>query len=125
MTDWQRYLQPEKVEEALAALDTAGGRARQVAGGIDLLRPFSDRLARYRMPGISHSPEIVSIVVEHPKSKGPHGAKGVGEVVSIPTTSAITNAIAFAAGVRIRSLPVDQDWLALEIHRRRSLAEAI
>jgi carbon-monoxide dehydrogenase medium subunit len=37
MTDWQRYLQPEKLEEALAALDTAGGRARLVAGGTDLL----------------------------------------------------------------------------------------
>src|SRR3972149_10179604 len=31
MPDWQRYLQPEKVEEALEALDSAGGRARPVA----------------------------------------------------------------------------------------------
>lgn len=37
MADWQSYLQPEKVEEALAALDAAGGRARLVAGGTDLL----------------------------------------------------------------------------------------
>ena len=77
------------------------------------------------MPGISHTPEIVSIVVEHPTSEGPHGAKGVGEIVSIPTTPAITNAIAFATGVRIRRLPVDQDWLALEIARRGALPEAI
>jgi len=88
-------------------------------------RVFSDHLARYRMPGISHTPEIVSIVVEHPTSEGPHGAKGVGEIVSIPTTPAITNAIAFATGVRIRRLPVDQDWLALEIARRGALPEAI
>jgi xanthine dehydrogenase molybdenum-binding subunit len=88
-------------------------------------RVFSDRLARYRMPGILHAPEIVSIVVEHPTSDGPHGAKGVGEIVSIPTTPAITNAIAHATGVRIRRLPVDQDWLALEIARRASLPEAI
>jgi xanthine dehydrogenase molybdenum-binding subunit len=87
-------------------------------------RVFSDRLARYRMPGILHTPEIVSIVVEEPTSEGPHGAKGVGEIVSIPTTPAITNAIAFATGVRIRRLPVDQDWLALEIARRGRLPEA-
>jgi len=87
-------------------------------------RVFTDHLARYRMPGISHTPEIVSIVVEHPTSEGPHGAKGVGEIVSIPTTPAITNAIAFATGVRIRRLPVDQDWLALEIVRRGALPEA-
>ena len=37
MTDWQTYLQPHRVEEALAALDRAGGQARLVAGGTDLL----------------------------------------------------------------------------------------
>jgi CO/xanthine dehydrogenase Mo-binding subunit len=88
-------------------------------------RVFSDRLARYRMPGILSTPEIVSIVVEHPTRDGPHGAKGVGEIVSIPTTPAITNAIAFATGVRIRRLPVDQDWLAREILRTGGPPEAV
>ena len=88
-------------------------------------RIFTDRLARYRMPGITQTPEIVSIVVEHPTSEGPYGAKGVGEICSIPTTPAITNAIYYATGVRIRRLPVDQDWLALEISRRGHLPEAI
>jgi len=60
-------------------------------------RVFTDRLARYRMPGIAQSPEIVSIVVEHPTSDGPYGAKGVGEISSIPTTPAITNAVAGAS----------------------------
>jgi CO/xanthine dehydrogenase Mo-binding subunit len=78
---------------------------------------FSDRLARYRMPGYMHTPEISSIVIEHPTAEGPFGAKGVGEISSIPTTPAITNAIYHACGVRIRNLPVDQDWLALEINR--------
>ena len=76
---------------------------------------ITDRLARYRMPGIMHTPEIISIPVEHPTADGPYGAKGVGEISSIPTTPAITNAIYHACGVRIKSLPVDQDWLALEI----------
>ena len=76
---------------------------------------FTDRLARYRMPSIVQTPEIVSLVVEHPVSSGPYGAKGVGEIVSIPTSPAITNAIYNACGVRIRRLPVDQDWLALQL----------
>jgi len=71
-------------------------------------RVFTDWLARYRMPSIMHSPEIFSIVVEHPTADGPYGAKGVGEIVSIPTTPAITNAIYNAIGVRLDSLPVDQ-----------------
>ena len=70
---------------------------------------FTDRLARYRIPTIMHTPEITSFVVEHPTADGPYGAKGVGEIVSIPTTPAITNAIYNAVGVRIDRLPVDQE----------------
>ena len=69
---------------------------------------FTDRLARYRMPSIVLTPEITPIIVEHPVAEGPYGAKGVGEIVSIPTTPAITNAIYNAVGVRVDSLPVDQ-----------------
>jgi xanthine dehydrogenase molybdenum-binding subunit len=76
---------------------------------------YTDRLARYRMPSIVHTPEITSIVVEHPVSSGPYGAKGVGEIVSIPTPPAITNAIFNACGVRVRRLPVDQDWLVRQL----------
>ena len=80
--------------------------------------PVTDRLARYRIPSIVHTPEITSIVVEHPTAEGPYGAKGVGEIVSIPTTPAITNAIYNAVGVRINSLPVDQEVIAMELAAR-------
>jgi xanthine dehydrogenase molybdenum-binding subunit len=73
--------------------------------------PWTDVMARYKMPGIRHTPEIISHIVEHPTSTGPHGAKGVGELPSIPTSAAICNAIFRATGVRVRSLPVDQDEL--------------
>jgi CO/xanthine dehydrogenase Mo-binding subunit/aerobic-type carbon monoxide dehydrogenase small subunit (CoxS/CutS family) len=73
---------------------------------------ITDRLARYRMPSIVHTPEIISIVVEEPTNDGPYGAKGVGEIVSIPTIPAITNAIYNAVGIRIDSLPVDQEQIA-------------
>jgi xanthine dehydrogenase molybdenum-binding subunit len=69
----------------------------------------TDRLARYRMPSIMHTPEISSIIVEEPAEDGPYGAKGVGEISSIPTTPAITNAIYNAVGVRFYKLPVDQE----------------
>ena len=69
---------------------------------------FTDRMARYRVPSIIFTPEITTIVVEHPTEGGPYGAKGVGEIVSIPTTPAITNAVYNAVGVRIDRLPVDQ-----------------
>jgi xanthine dehydrogenase molybdenum-binding subunit len=79
---------------------------------------ITDRLARYRIPSIVHTPEIISIVVEHPTADGPHGAKGVGEICSIPTTPAITNAIYNAVGVRVDTLPVDQEKIAMELAAR-------
>jgi len=75
--------------------------------------PWTNVMARYKMPGIKTAPEIISHVVEHATSSGPYGAKGVGELPSIPTSAAITNAIYRATGVRVRSLPVDQDRLLL------------
>jgi CO/xanthine dehydrogenase Mo-binding subunit/aerobic-type carbon monoxide dehydrogenase small subunit (CoxS/CutS family) len=78
----------------------------------------TDHLARYRIPGIMLTPEITSIVVEHPTAEGPYGAKGVGEIVSIPTTPAITNAIYNAVGVRIDRLPIDQEKISKEMRER-------
>jgi xanthine dehydrogenase molybdenum-binding subunit len=81
---------------------------------------FTDHLARYRMPSITHTPEITTIIVEHPTADGPYGGKGVGEIVSIPTSPAITNAIYNAVGVRIQHLPVDQAEILHEIHDRKA-----
>jgi xanthine dehydrogenase molybdenum-binding subunit len=78
--------------------------------------PFTDRLARYRIPNITQAPEITSLIVEHPTTDGPYGAKGVGEIVSIPTIPAITNAIYNAVGVRIDSLPVDQEEIIRKLN---------
>jgi xanthine dehydrogenase molybdenum-binding subunit len=74
-------------------------------------QPWTTVLAKYKMPSIKHTPEIISRVVEHNTAEGPFGAKGVGELPSIPTAPAITNAIYNATGVRVMSLPVDQDAL--------------
>jgi CO/xanthine dehydrogenase Mo-binding subunit len=80
----------------------------------------TDRMSRYRIPSIMHTPEITAIIVEHPTADGPYGAKGVGEIVTIPTPPAITNAIYNAVGVRFDSLPVDQEFIARELWERNS-----
>ena len=89
---------------------------------VDQGRVITDRLARYRMPSIMFTPEITSFVVEHPVSSGPFGAKGVGEIVLIPTIPAITNAIYNAVGIRIDTLPVDQEkiWMALNTKKQET-----
>jgi xanthine dehydrogenase molybdenum-binding subunit len=77
---------------------------------------ITDRLARYRIPSITYTPEITAFVVEHPTAEGPYGAKGVGEIVIIPTLPAITNAVYHATGVRVDRLPVDQEQIARALH---------
>jgi len=67
--------------------------------------PRVTSLARYKIPSIERTPAIVPIVVEDKASDGPYGAKGIGEIPSIPTAPAIINAIYNATGVRLYSLP--------------------
>ncbi|MBT3668900.1 MAG: molybdopterin-dependent oxidoreductase [Chloroflexi bacterium] len=81
---------------------------------------FTDRLARYRIPSITYTPEIIPIIVEDPTVEGPYGAKGIGEIISIPTTPAITNAIYNAVGVRINQLPINQENILLELKQRNN-----
>ena len=47
-----------------------------------------------------------SIIVEVPHQHGPYGAKGAGEIVVVPTSPAIGNAIYNAIGVRIWDQPL-------------------
>ena len=79
---------------------------------------ITDRLATYRTPSITVTPEIISFVVEHPTNEGPYGAKGVGEIVLIPTSPAITNAVYNAVGVRAHTLPLDQEMILKEMGKK-------
>lgn len=62
-------------------------------------------LRSYQVPRSTAAPEVIPILVEAPSEAGPFGAKGVGEITSIPTAPAITNAICAATGARIKRLP--------------------
>jgi len=79
---------------------------------------FTDTLSRYRMPSIKHVPEDIKvIIVEDPTTEGPYGGKGVGEISTMPVPPAIINALYNACGVRLNTIPIDQDKLALEIKK--------
>lgn len=79
--------------------------------------PWTRHLGQYKMPGIKHTPVMDNHIIEHATADGPYGAKGVGEISSIPISPAIANAITRAVGVRVRALPIDQDALLLAMRR--------
>ena len=76
-----------------------------------LLNPnFSD----YKIPTSMDMPdEVVPIIIEVAQPDGPFGARGVGEHTMIPCAPLIANAVADALGVRVRSMPVTKEKVAL------------
>jgi selenium-dependent xanthine dehydrogenase len=71
--------------------------------------PQTRRWKDYETPLIGHMPEMDVQIVEHPTENGPFGAKGIGELPSIPTAPAICNAIYNAMGTRVYKLPVEAE----------------
>jgi len=86
--------------------------------------PQTRRWKDYKTPLIGDMPEMDVHLAEHPTSTGPYGAKGIGELPSIPTAPAICNAINNAVGVRVQRLPVkpeelvDQGFVDQELTRQ-------
>jgi CO/xanthine dehydrogenase Mo-binding subunit len=67
--------------------------------------PATDTLGKCGVPRSRQTPNVVSSVVEAADPNGPFGAKGLGEIASLPTAPAILNAIHDATGARIHDLP--------------------
>lgn len=68
-------------------------------------------LDEYMLPTSLETPAIEPHIIEIPVSRGPYGAKGVGEPASIPTAPAILSAISNALGIRITELPASLENL--------------
>ena len=65
----------------------------------------NDRLATYLIPTALDAPPIRTILVENPYSRGPNGAKGIGELPMDGPAPAIVAAIHDATGVWLDEIP--------------------
>ncbi len=75
------------------------------------------RFSEYHIPTVADMPrEFIPFIVEVPDPTGPFGAKGVGEMTTLPTAPAIISAIHDAVGVWIDNLPATAEkvWWAME-----------
>jgi CO/xanthine dehydrogenase Mo-binding subunit len=66
----------------------------------------SGRMSKLGLPKAKNVPEINVISVQCPDPVGPFGAKGVGEIGTIPTAPAIANAYCQYDGIRRYFLPL-------------------
>ncbi len=78
-------------------------------------RVLNPNLTDYKMPTTLDLPRVESILVEHPSPVGPYGAKGVGEPPNIEPPAAVANAVAAAVGVRVTTLPITAEKVALAL----------
>ncbi len=85
------------------------------ASGYALLEDFQQKdgyvqtalLSTYLIPTVLDIPDrIESVILEHPDSVGPWGARGVGEMPYIPLTPAVVTAIRDAIGVWFHDFPL-------------------
>lgn len=72
----------------------------------------------YPLPRAADLPAIRPIVVESHDPNGPYGAKGIGEIVLVPTAAAVANAVAHATGTRVRELPITPDRVVAAMRER-------
>jgi carbon-monoxide dehydrogenase large subunit len=74
----------------------------------------------YKIPTSLDLPdEIVPIIIEVAQPDGPYGARGVGEHTMIPAAAMVANAVEDAVGLRLKSLPITAEKVALELQGLR------
>jgi CO/xanthine dehydrogenase Mo-binding subunit len=74
-------------------------------------RVWNHQLTNYIIPTSADAPPIDVEIVESPYSKGPQGAKGLGELPMDAPAPAVVAAIADAIGVRVDEIPVTPERL--------------
>jgi CO/xanthine dehydrogenase Mo-binding subunit len=67
---------------------------------------INGNLHDYKIPTFMDAPPIEAIILEVPHPLGPYGAKGLGEAPVGPVAPAVAGAVANAAGIWIRRLPM-------------------
>lgn len=80
-------------------------------------RTFSTDFLHYRIPQMGDMPRThVDMVLSH-DPYGPHGAKSVGELATVPVAPAIVNAARRASEQEITSLPLCEKFIILPTER--------
>jgi CO/xanthine dehydrogenase Mo-binding subunit len=80
-------------------------------------KPLNPNFTDYRIPTAVDLPRIETVIVESP-TDGPYGAKGIAEATNVAAPAAIANAVAKAAGVRLREVPITPERVFAVIWRR-------
>ena len=76
----------------------------------------------YKMPTALDIEEITPLIIETAHGEGPWGAKGIGEIATVPVAPAIANAIYDAIGIRIKDLPITSEKILRILKQKDTLS---
>ncbi len=78
-----------------------------------------DSFTEYLLPTSQDIPiNLETQLLEYPEKDGPYGAKGIGEITTVPTAPAIANAVYDAVKVRVKELPITAEKLVRGLQQR-------
>ncbi|MDD2370816.1 MAG: molybdopterin-dependent oxidoreductase [Firmicutes bacterium] len=83
-------------------------------------RVTNANLKKYKMPKAKDMPNIKIKLIEENEIGGPFGAKGIGEIATVPVAPAIVNAINDALGSELLDLPITSNKILKEIKNEYS-----
>lgn len=79
----------------------------------------SESFEKYHMINFFDMPRVRVLLIEDGKTSWPFGAKGVGEMATVPTAAAVVNAVNHALGSRLSHLPLTPEKILAEISGRQ------
>ena len=113
------------VHPVLAEGQVAGGTLQALGYGgmeeirLDRGRYVQDRMSTYSMPTALDAPEMTVEIVELPSSRGPYGAKGLGELPMNGGAPALAAAVEDATGIFLSDLPLTGERLFTRMREER------
>ena len=113
------------VHPVLAEGQVAGGTLQALGYGgmeeirLDRGRYVQDRMSTYSIPTALDAPEMTVEIVELPSSRGPYGAKGLGELPMNGGAPALAAAVEDATGIFLSDLPLTGERLFTRMREER------
>jgi CO/xanthine dehydrogenase Mo-binding subunit len=75
-------------------------------------------LGEFRLPAAADVPALRTVLVAGGRGVGPANVKAIGELTNVPVAAAVANAVADAAGIRVRQLPITAERIYWAINGR-------
>ena len=123
---WMAHDIGECINETLVIGQVEGGIYMGLGEALMEEYPYRTKLGTHKIPSLldyksptaNDMPPVETILVKDPESRGPFGAKEVGQGPLLPVMPAIANAVYDAVGVRIDEVPITAEKILAALEQK-------